>query len=130
MANSFQAAEEKFKQANGTGVQTIFDTDMEAIRNFDIVIPPRDNTPRILMVENQHPPPILPARPSATAPSNNINERFDYFEYYSNVLQCLGRDTFCNRELANELTDKQATLIQKLAPTKLTLETISKRLRK
>jgi hypothetical protein len=100
---------------------------MEAIRSFHIVTPPRENTPGIHPVGNQNPLPIPPTRPGATAPPNNINERFDYFQYYSNILQCIGGDTFSNGELAKELADKQATLIQNTAPTKPTLETISKR---
>jgi hypothetical protein len=127
MAKRLQAAEEKLKRAKGTGTQKIFDTEMEAIRNFHIVTPPRQNTPGIPTVGTQNPPPIPPTRAGATASPNNINERFDYFEYYSNILQRLGSDTFSNRELAKELADKQATLIQNTAPTKQTMETISKR---
>jgi hypothetical protein len=41
--------------------------------------------------------------------------------------QHLESDTFSNRELAKELADKQATSIQNTAPTKPTLEPISKR---
>jgi hypothetical protein len=127
MAKQLQAAEEKWKRAKGTDTQTIFDTQMEAIRNFHIVIPPRDNTPGIPMVGNQNHPPIPPTRPGATALRNNINERLDYLEYYSNIQQRLGSDTFSNRELAKELADNQATLIQNTAPTTQTMETISKR---
>jgi hypothetical protein len=127
MAKRLQTREAKLKRAKGTDAQTIFDTEMEAIRNFHIITPPWENTPGIPIVGNQNPPPIPPTRPGATAPPNNINERFDYFEYYSNILQRLGSDTFSNRELAKELADKQATLIQNTAPTKQTMETISKR---
>jgi hypothetical protein len=49
---------------------------MEAIRNFYIITPTPENTPGILMVGNQNLTPILPTRPSATAPPNNINEPF------------------------------------------------------
>jgi hypothetical protein len=73
MAKRLQAAEEKLKRAKGTDAQTIFDNEMEAIRNFHIVTPPRENTPGILTVGNQNPPPIPPTRPGATAPPNNIN---------------------------------------------------------
>jgi hypothetical protein len=89
MANRVRAAEEKLKRAKGTDAQTIFDTEMVAIRNFHIVTPPRENTPGIPIVGNQNSPPIPPARPGTTAPPNNIHERFDYFEYYSNILQGL-----------------------------------------
>jgi hypothetical protein len=99
---------------------------MEAIRNLDIVIWPRDTTLAILTVGNQTPLPIQPARSGAPAPAKNDNQRFDYFEYYSNVQQCLGGDTFSNEELAKELTDTQVTLIPKTAPTKQTFEFISK----
>jgi hypothetical protein len=115
------------KRDKGTDAQTIFDTEMEAIRNLHIVTPPRENTPGIPTVGNQNPPPIQPTRPGATAPPNIIKERFDYFEYYSNILQCLGSDTFSNRELAKELADKRETLIQNTARTKQMMETISKR---
>jgi hypothetical protein len=50
-----QAAEEKLKQAKGTDAQTIFDIEMEAIRNFHIVIPHRENTPGIPTLGNQNP---------------------------------------------------------------------------
>jgi hypothetical protein len=83
IAKGLQAAEEKLNPAKGTDAQTIFDTEMEAIRYIHIVTPPRENTPGIMMVGNQNPSPIPPIRPGATAPSNNIKERFDYLEYYS-----------------------------------------------
>jgi hypothetical protein len=100
---------------------------MEALRNFHIVTPHRENTPGFPTLGNQNPPPIPPTRPGATVPPNNINERFDYFEYYSNILQRLRSDTFSNRQLAKELADKQGTLIQNTALTKQTMETICKR---
>jgi hypothetical protein len=96
MAKRLQDAEEKLKRAKGTDAQTIFDTEMDAKRNFHIITPPRENIPDILTVGNQNPRPILPTRPGATALPNNINEQFDYFEYYSNILQCHGSDTFSN----------------------------------
>jgi hypothetical protein len=40
MAKHLQAAEEKLKRAKGTDAQTMFDSEMEAIRNFYIVTPP------------------------------------------------------------------------------------------
>jgi hypothetical protein len=93
---------------------------MEAIRYFYIITPPQDNILGIPMVGNQNPPPILPTRPGTTAPLNNIHQKFDYFEYYSNVVQCLEIDTFSNRQLAKELLDKQATLMHKTALKKQT----------
>jgi hypothetical protein len=81
MAKRPQPAEEKLTRAKGTDAQTIIDTEMEAIRNFHIVTPPRDNRPGISTVGNQNPPPIAPRRPGTTAPTNIINERFEYFEY-------------------------------------------------
>jgi hypothetical protein len=80
MAKCLQAAEDKLKRAKGTDPQTIFDTEMELIRNLHIVTPPRENIPGIPMVGNQTLPPIPLTRPSATAPPNNINKRFDDFE--------------------------------------------------
>jgi hypothetical protein len=74
MSERLQAAEERLKRAKGTDAQTIFDTEMEAIRNFHIITPSGENTPGIPTVGNQNPPPIPPTRPSATAPPNNINE--------------------------------------------------------
>jgi hypothetical protein len=70
-------------------------------------------------------PSIPPTRPGSTAPPINITETFDYLQYYSNFLQPVGSDTFSSRELAKKLVDKQVTLIQKIAPIKQTLETIS-----
>jgi hypothetical protein len=110
MANCLQTVEQQLKQAKGTDAQTIFDTEIDAIRNFHIVTPPRQNTPGIPTVENQHPPPIAPTSPGPTAPPNNIHKLFNYFEYYSNIPQCLGGDTFSNREVGKELPDNQATL--------------------
>jgi hypothetical protein len=115
------------KRAKGTDAHTIFDTEMEAIRHFHIITSRGENKLGILTVGNQNPPPIPPTRPGATAFPNNINERFTYFESYSNILPCLGSNTFSNKELTKELADKQATLIQNTAPTKPTLYTISKR---
>jgi hypothetical protein len=86
MAKHLQAAEEKLKRAKGTGAQTIFDTEMESIRNFHIVTPPGENTPGLPKVGNPNPPPIPPTRPGGIGPTKNINERLDYFEYYSNIL--------------------------------------------
>jgi hypothetical protein len=85
-----QAAEEKLKGAKGINAETIFDIETEASGKFHIVIPARENIPGILIVGNQTPPPIPPIRPGATVPPNNINKRFNDFEYYSNFLQLLG----------------------------------------
>jgi hypothetical protein len=74
MVKRLHAAEEKLTRAKGTYAQTIFDTEMEAIRNFHIITPPRENIPGIPTVGNQYPPPIPPTRSGATAPPNNINE--------------------------------------------------------
>jgi hypothetical protein len=60
----------------------IFDPELEAIRNIQIIITPPDRILCIVMVGNQSPPPIPPTRPGATVPPNNIVKRFDYFEYY------------------------------------------------
>jgi hypothetical protein len=57
MAKRLQGADEQLKRAKGTDAQTIFDTEMKAIRNFHIVIPPRDNTPGIPTLGNQNAPP-------------------------------------------------------------------------
>jgi hypothetical protein len=76
MAKRLQAAEETLKPAKGIDALTIFDTEMEAIRNFHIIIPRRENTPGIPTIRNQNPPPVPPTRPVATALTNNINERF------------------------------------------------------
>jgi hypothetical protein len=99
---------------------------MEAIRNVQIITPTRKNIQGIPTVGNQNRPPIPPTRSGATSPPNNINEQFDYFEYYSNILQYLRSETFSNGGLAKVVADKQATLIQNTAPIQLTLETISK----
>jgi hypothetical protein len=40
MATHLQAAEEKLTRAKGTDAQTIFETEIEAIRNFPIATPP------------------------------------------------------------------------------------------
>jgi hypothetical protein len=87
MGTHLEAAEEKLNRAKGTDAQIIFDTEMEAMINFHIFTPPRENTPGIPRVGNQTPPPITPPRPGAIAPPMNINERFDNFEYYSTILQ-------------------------------------------
>jgi hypothetical protein len=79
MGIHFQRAEETLKQAKSIDAQTEFDTEMEAMRNFHIVTPPREITPGILTLGNQIPPSISPTRPCAIAPPNNIKERFDYF---------------------------------------------------
>jgi hypothetical protein len=60
MAKCLQSAEEQLILAKGTDAQTIFDTEMEAIRNLQIVPPPQENTPGILTVGKQNPPPIPP----------------------------------------------------------------------
>jgi hypothetical protein len=112
MAKQHQAADETLKQAKGSGTQTIFNTDMEAIGNFYIIKPPREHTPGILIVGNYNPPPIQYTRSCATAPPNNINATCDYFEDYSHILQCLIGNTINKHELAKVLIDKQATLIQ------------------
>jgi hypothetical protein len=95
------------KRAKGPNAQTIFDTETEAIRNIHIITPPRENTLDILTVGNQNPLTMPPSRPGATAPPNNINDEFVYFEFYSNILQHIVGDTFINRELAKELAEKQ-----------------------
>jgi hypothetical protein len=130
MAKRLHAPEEKLTRAKGTVTLTKFDTKMDAIRYFQILTPSGENTLRISTVANQNPPPILHTRSGAPAPPNNINEQFDYFESYSNILQCLASDTFSNRELAKELPDKQVTSIQNPAPAKQTMQTIFKRLTK
>jgi hypothetical protein len=93
---------------------------MEAIRDFYIITTPRQNTRGILMVGIQHPLHMLPTRPSAIGPPNNINKPFNYFELYFIILQCLVRDTISICELAKELTTQQVTLIHNKALTKLT----------
>jgi hypothetical protein len=52
MAKLRQAIDEKFKQAKSIGAQTIFDTKMEARRNFHIGTPPWENTSEIVIVWN------------------------------------------------------------------------------
>jgi hypothetical protein len=78
MAKCLHAAEQKLKRAKYTDRQTIFDTEIEAIRNFHIITPPREKSLGIQMVGNQNPPPIPPTRPGATAPCNKINDSFAY----------------------------------------------------
>jgi hypothetical protein len=84
MAKHLQTVEEKLKRAKGTDANTIFDTEIESIRHFHIVTPLRGYTPGIPPVRKQNPPPI--PRPGATAALNNLNERFEYFEYFLNIL--------------------------------------------
>jgi hypothetical protein len=86
IAKHCQAAEEKLKRAKSTDAQIIFDTEMEAIRHFQILTPPQENTLGILTIGNQNPPLIPPTRPGTTAPPSNINVLINYFEYYSKIL--------------------------------------------
>jgi hypothetical protein len=81
MAKHFQDVEEKLKQANSIDAQNTVGSEIEAIRKFYIVTPHQHNTPGIPLVGNQHSLLILLTRPGATAPPNNIKERFEYFEY-------------------------------------------------
>jgi hypothetical protein len=106
--------EGKLKQAKGTDAPTIFDTKIEAIRNLDLIISLRQNIVGILTIRNRNPPPILPSRPGAPALANDPNKRFHSLQYYSNVLECLGSETFSNQEIPKDLADKHATLIQKI----------------
>jgi hypothetical protein len=80
MAKRRQAADEKLNRANGTDVQTIFDTKMEAIRNFHIITPLRENMQDIPTGGNHYPLPFLPTRPGAIAPPNNTNKGFHYLD--------------------------------------------------
>jgi hypothetical protein len=41
MDKCLKGAEQKLKRAKGTDAQTKFDTEIEAIRNFHIITPPR-----------------------------------------------------------------------------------------
>jgi hypothetical protein len=45
MAKRLQAGEEKLRKAKSSDTQTIFDTEIEAIRNFHIHTPPRKAIP-------------------------------------------------------------------------------------
>jgi hypothetical protein len=47
MAKRLQAAGEKLRKAKSSDTETIFDTEMEAIRNFHIHTPSREAMPEI-----------------------------------------------------------------------------------
>jgi hypothetical protein len=110
MAQRLQAAEEKLKRAKGTDTQTIFETEMEAIRNFHTATPPRGVTPDIPGGGNQNPPPPAPPKTGATVPPDENNEGFDYFQYYTKVRQRLGSDTFSNHQLRKKTGINQQPL--------------------
>jgi hypothetical protein len=81
-------AEEKLRKAEGSDAQTIFDTEMEAIRNFHIHTPSREAMPAnleqaVLETEGNNNPP-----PPKDKPQDH-NNSFNYIEYYLNVLQRL-----------------------------------------
>jgi hypothetical protein len=115
------------KRAQGTDTETIFATELGSIRNFRIITPPRKHTLGSLTGGIQNPPTIMPTGPGSTALRKIINERFEYFEYFPNILQCLGSDTLSKREHAKKLADLQATILQNTTPSKPNLDTISKR---
>jgi hypothetical protein len=94
MATGVSAPEETLKRAKGTAAQTIFDPEMEAIMNFHIVTPLPERIPGISTVSTQNGQRLAPTGPSGITPPNNINEHFDYFEYYSNIPKSLGSDTY------------------------------------
>jgi hypothetical protein len=72
-------------------------------------------------------PPPPPAGQTGTAPENNNGHRFDYIEYFQNVLQRLGGDPLANRELATVITDKQMIVIITVNPIQNSTRTPVKR---
>jgi hypothetical protein len=115
------------EKKKGSDAQTIFDTEIDAIRNFHIHTPSRDATPAIPETGgNNNPPPPLPPRNTKETPQEH-NNKFNYIEYYLNVMQCLGGGNPENRKLANTITDKQIGLVQQAAPLGRSQITLAKR---
>jgi hypothetical protein len=93
MSKRLQAAEDKLRKAKRSDAHTIFDTEMEVIRNFDIYTQSQE-----AMIEyleqgipktrgNNHPRPP-PKGYIQDTPQDN-HKKFNYIEDYLNIIQGL-----------------------------------------
>jgi hypothetical protein len=131
MAKRLQAAEEKLRKAKSSDAQTIFDTEMEAIRNFHILTPSREAMPEnpdqaIPETGGNNNPPPPPKGHTKENPQDN-DKKFNYIKYYLNEVQRLGGDNPENRTLAAEITDKQMGVVQQTAPLNRSQKALAKR---